>query len=360
MSLSGLAPPPPFLPVPGKPVVPWPQWKPHFTNFLMVSGGDQMSSVRRKAILLHALGVEGQRVFYTLPSLSGTVAQHAPASSSSDGTGTSVLTWSPDSEPDVYEIATRQLDLHYKLKVNIAVERHRFRRRTQQPGEDVNEYISALRSLAATCEFQDIENAICDQLVEGTTQHLRERRLYECTTGVSLTLDRAISICQHLEGTGDAVREFSSTSPVQHVTTREGKRKYAKDKSNTGKVTCYRCGRQGHLANAISCKARNATCKACGKKGHFQTVCRSKARGNDDHKITARNIERSQHPYGSRQSRKRNSYECAGSRSPSYVSRRHRIVRLASGTGCLLQEFQEQIHAVSHEGDIAKLLGDAH
>lgn len=69
MSFTGHAPPSPLLQTPGKPVVSWPQWKELFENFLTAAGGDEMSLVRRKAVLLHSLGVEGQPVFYALPPL---------------------------------------------------------------------------------------------------------------------------------------------------------------------------------------------------------------------------------------------------------------------------------------------------
>ncbi|KAH6922494.1 hypothetical protein HPB50_015093 [Hyalomma asiaticum] len=66
MSCIGLIPPPPFLPVPGRPPVPWPQWHQMFENFLLASGVSDFKPERRKALLIHSLGVEGQRVFASL------------------------------------------------------------------------------------------------------------------------------------------------------------------------------------------------------------------------------------------------------------------------------------------------------
>ncbi|KAL1480457.1 hypothetical protein MTO96_051012 [Rhipicephalus appendiculatus] len=67
MSMSGLAPRPPFLPTPGRPAVAWPRWLRIFENFLLASGASVCTPDRRNALLLHSLGVEGQRIFYTLP-----------------------------------------------------------------------------------------------------------------------------------------------------------------------------------------------------------------------------------------------------------------------------------------------------
>lgn len=67
MSCIGLAPPPPFLPQPGRPPVPWTQWHQIFENYLVASGVSDVPPERRKALLLHSLGVEGQRVSSSLP-----------------------------------------------------------------------------------------------------------------------------------------------------------------------------------------------------------------------------------------------------------------------------------------------------
>ncbi|KAH7944976.1 hypothetical protein HPB49_003784 [Dermacentor silvarum] len=66
MSCIGLAQPPPFLHVPGRPPVPWLQWHRMFENFLLASGASDCKPERRKALLIHSLGVEGQRVFSSL------------------------------------------------------------------------------------------------------------------------------------------------------------------------------------------------------------------------------------------------------------------------------------------------------
>ncbi|KAH8020792.1 hypothetical protein HPB51_003781 [Rhipicephalus microplus] len=67
MSVSGLAPPPPFLPTPSCPGVAWPQWIRIFENYLLASGVSDCAPDRRKALLTHSLGVESQQSFHTLP-----------------------------------------------------------------------------------------------------------------------------------------------------------------------------------------------------------------------------------------------------------------------------------------------------
>ncbi|KAH7979958.1 hypothetical protein HPB49_012194 [Dermacentor silvarum] len=66
MSIPGLQPPPPFLPSPGHPAVPWDQWKQAFQTYMGASGASELPAEHRKAILLTCLGMEGQRIFSTL------------------------------------------------------------------------------------------------------------------------------------------------------------------------------------------------------------------------------------------------------------------------------------------------------
>ncbi|XP_064482979.1 uncharacterized protein LOC135395819 [Ornithodoros turicata] len=53
MSFGGITPPPTFLSTPGKPNVPWTQWRQLFCNFLGASGAEEFTSKRKKQILLH-------------------------------------------------------------------------------------------------------------------------------------------------------------------------------------------------------------------------------------------------------------------------------------------------------------------
>ncbi|KAL1487277.1 hypothetical protein MTO96_046594 [Rhipicephalus appendiculatus] len=66
MAFAGIAPPDPFLPTPGCPVQPWSRWHDMIKVYLLTSGASEFSPERRKAILLHYLGPERQRIFNTL------------------------------------------------------------------------------------------------------------------------------------------------------------------------------------------------------------------------------------------------------------------------------------------------------
>lgn len=58
-----------FLPCLGEPIIPFTMWIRMFRDYLLVVGatGDAWPEERKRALLLHCLETEGQRIFYTLP-----------------------------------------------------------------------------------------------------------------------------------------------------------------------------------------------------------------------------------------------------------------------------------------------------
>lgn len=140
-----------------------------FQNYLLVirAQGDAWPEARKRALLLHCLGSEGQRIFYALPN-----------------TG------------DNLDAAIAALNEHFMPSVNVVVERHTFRKRAQRPQESIVQYIASLRELAATCEFANTEDMIRDQLVEHVANpRIREKLLLKD----KLTLTDAITIATQVE-----------------------------------------------------------------------------------------------------------------------------------------------------------------
>ncbi|KAL1416661.1 hypothetical protein MTO96_027642 [Rhipicephalus appendiculatus] len=129
MSISGLQPPPPFLSSPGHPDIPWEQWIQSFKIYMIASGASDLPAIRRKAILLNCLGLEGLRIFQTLKT---TDDPCLVAASAAGGTLTSP-------SPDDFDRAIATLEGHFKSTVNVTAARHRFRRRTQAPENSVEQ-----------------------------------------------------------------------------------------------------------------------------------------------------------------------------------------------------------------------------
>lgn len=68
--------PPTYLQCPGEPAIPFSIWIQMFENYLLAihAEGDDWPDTRKRATLLHCLGTEAQRIFYTLPNTGTTYA----------------------------------------------------------------------------------------------------------------------------------------------------------------------------------------------------------------------------------------------------------------------------------------------
>ncbi|KAH7966895.1 hypothetical protein HPB49_020360 [Dermacentor silvarum] len=155
-----------------------------FETFLLVSGASEFPPERRKALLLHSLGIEGQRNFFALPSHVSEPAPPASAATASDEAKKS------PTAPSSYDQAVDASTQHFASASNVVEERDRFRRRAQQPGESIQEYVAALRELAASCSLVALDDSLRDQFFEDiTSQHVHERLLLE---GSSLSFSRAV------------------------------------------------------------------------------------------------------------------------------------------------------------------------
>lgn len=127
-----------------------------------------LPDARKHALLIHCLGTEGQRLFYTL-----TVAD------------------------DEYDTALKAIEDFFIPQVNIVAERYRFRHRSQCSGETTDQFAAALKELVTTCQFGTMEEEmIRDQIMEKTNStRIRECLLLE----VLLTLNKALTIARQIE-----------------------------------------------------------------------------------------------------------------------------------------------------------------
>ncbi|KAJ8034400.1 hypothetical protein HOLleu_21220 [Holothuria leucospilota] len=254
--MAYLSQPPPFLQSAGVPTVPWKQWISVFETYLLASGGEEYSAERKRAMLLHCIGVEGQRIFQTLPKL-------------------------PDSvKLDTYQGAVKVLEDYFIPSVNVVAERYRFRQRAQKTGETIDCYVASLRELSKTCDFGPMtDEMIRDQIIEKTaTPRVRERLLME----KDLKLNGAIETAKCIENAmkeakaiGNSLTKETLEQDVYRLTSRGNKPNVTKTGTKTKRV-CYRCGSTQHIASDPNCKARDKKCRNCKKIGHFAVMCRSK------------------------------------------------------------------------------------
>lgn len=257
LPVLSLSPPSPFLPHPGEPTIPWEQWKTSFETYLLATGLDAVPTKRKMAILLHCLGVEGQRVFRTL------------------------------GDADDYAAAITLLDRQFEKKQSLLLKRLQFRQRRQRAGESISQYVADLRGLAKPCCFGTLsDEMIRDQLIEKTNNTLvRERLLLEDD---DLTLEKAVILASQIESAAQCAAKLNTTHEpcgdmIQECTQVHGAEadvdhcssadiQYAQPRAQR---RCGNCGSVRHSSRAFDCPARGQTCRRCQKLNHFAKWCRS-------------------------------------------------------------------------------------
>ncbi|KAK0143736.1 hypothetical protein N1851_018062 [Merluccius polli] len=164
------APPPaPQLAPPGKfdftDANEWPRWMKRFERYRIASGLDKQSEEFQVNAFMYAAGDDAEDILNVLP-----------------------LT---DAEKKSYKRVTEAFNAHCVSKRNIIFERACFNRRSQEPGESVESFITAVHTLAEHCEFGVLrEELIRDRIVVG----IRDARLSESLQlDAALTLEKAIT-----------------------------------------------------------------------------------------------------------------------------------------------------------------------
>ena len=225
-----IQPPVPYLQTVGAPATPWDRWIQGVQAYFAAAG--VTDEVQKRHSLVHLLGHEGQRQ-------SGTIDKFQLY--------------------DDKQAFNEALTAHFKTPVNAMVERRQFRARTQHFGEPVQEFVVALRELAATCKFGALEDEmIRDQFLEHNANRRVRERLYQEPDTLKLT--DAIRIAKGIKA---AMAETKDQSMANQV-----------EPSSTWTKGCNYCGRR-HGRDRKACLARNKTCNGCKKTGHFEVVCRS-------------------------------------------------------------------------------------
>lgn len=224
---------------------------------LIVNEDNTNNRQRRRALLLHLAGTDVQDIFYTLPNIG---------------------------DAKEYKKAVDALNAYFVPKVDTTYARHCFRQLTQAPGETIRQFATRLRRAAKDCDYgADTDNQIRDEILCKCTSTYIKRKLLE--EGQGLTLPKALEIAENCEKVNTQLAAMSpegqrleekekDSASVNRI---EGKRRGPGNKKQSpSQVTCYRCGRAGHISRDTKCPARGHKCHKCGHEGHFQECCKTK------------------------------------------------------------------------------------
>src|SRR5258705_5539742 len=161
----------------------WPRWYRRFDRFRRASGLATQPSGEQVNTLIYSMGDQAEDIIHSF---------HLTEEQSGD-----------------YDVIVTRLENHFIVRRHTVFERLRFYSRTQEEGETVDEFVTALHALSKHCNFAAMhEEMLRDRVIVG----IRDRNLAEkLTMDDTLTLHRAVQQARHTE----AVRH-QQASLVRH------------------------------------------------------------------------------------------------------------------------------------------------
>ncbi|XP_029163411.1 uncharacterized protein K02A2.6-like [Nylanderia fulva] len=231
----------------------WPTWIKRFERYLSVSNSSKKSKKEKIDLLCYVMGEKSEEIFsQVVPDLS---------------------------DATTYETVKKKFDEYFTARENVVFERFKFNSRIQQPEESVDSFITALYTLAESCEFGNLKDELIrDRIIIG----IRDSRASERLQLISdLTINKTIELARQAEiqaREGKKIRDdVSQQSQVNRVAENKRKGKGSRHSWNdkAESASCTRCGLPKH-ANWQRCPASSSRCRKCSKLGHWESVCRSK------------------------------------------------------------------------------------
>ena len=272
----------------------WKEWKQQFELYLVAAEKTKAAGETQVAMLFCSMGPQWIKVF-------------------------NKFKYNEAGDEKKLDEVIKKFDDFFEPKKLIKSYITRFQRRIQTENETVPEYISAVREMAAQCEFGTLEESqVCIQISNG----VRDQKLKEKLWEDDLTLDQLIKRCNAYEQ-AQKVKKITGAEPsvkkVNAVTTRRGRfysrgtgrgkykapeqdqksRRYAAPEASsqyagqrgrpyTGRRGSQRgisrggqtrqkpnCGNCGLSHGYRQCPAYNRSCGTCQRVGHFSRCCRS-------------------------------------------------------------------------------------
>ena len=167
--------------------------------------------------------------------------------------------WSSEGDKDRPDKILEKLEEEYGApKGNVVVNACRFwNARWKEP---FDAYLTELRTMAALCEYDDVERIIRDKIVFSASGKLQELLLLD----TNLTLGIAIDICRAFEMTHRQVKEMNPDSMIEKVNVSKTAREYRKQKlrydgntdpENKATKECDYCGYK-HWPGRDNCYGR--------------------------------------------------------------------------------------------------------
>ena len=182
------------------------------------------------------------------------------------------------------------LEAYFIGETNEIYEAYLFNQRVQEVGESFDSFLTALRTLAKTCNFGNMQDRmIRDRVVVGIKENSTRKKLLIET---KLTLNKCIDICRANENTAKQLKDMTQTEEVSAINTGKPPNERPVQTKLPQKIKCKFC-HKFHLRKKELCPAWQQKCSACGEMNHFSAACRNSKTNQQQQKKRVHNVEES-------------------------------------------------------------------
>ncbi|UYV81732.1 hypothetical protein LAZ67_20002148, partial [Cordylochernes scorpioides] len=177
-----------------------------------------------------------------------------------------------EDEAENFDLVINKFDDFCEPKKNVIFERFKFFSATQKDGESIDSFITELKGLSTSCEFESQKDSLIrDRIVYGIQDKaLQERLLRE----PNLTILKAIEMCKTDEISKQQIKIMQNNQNICQIRKYEKKHSPKQNQESEKEFKCQRCGKSHRAKN---CPAWGKRCSKCKKMNHFVAFCKSSA-----------------------------------------------------------------------------------
>lgn len=185
-----------------------------------------------------------------------------------------------------YEDIVKMLKAHFDPQPSEVFCRARFQRRDQKHDETVSDYVTALKKLAADCNFGTsadtaanptmlpMDVMLRDRFVCGLRNEQVQQRLFaEKDLTFKKAFDLALRAENAIEDQKRVKTEFKEFHESCISTCKIDNQGHSSASAQKKKQRCWRCNA---LHNPDTCKFQTVSCNYCKKRGHIEKACLKK------------------------------------------------------------------------------------
>ena len=222
----------------------WQLFKQQFGLYSTISELTERDEKYQTAVFLHSMGSVGLKIYNSLE-------------------------FTDQENKEEIKTIIKKMDEYIIGNSNETYERYKFNRRNQAEGENIDEYVAALKDLAKSCGFCACvglkDSLLRDRIVLGVKEDQLRKELLQKR---KLSLGEAVDHCRSYEASAQAMQSIVDEKEAVHKI--KMKRQYQTLKT---KKTCYFCGEIHKLGDRHDCPAWGKKCTKCGRNNHIKSVC---------------------------------------------------------------------------------------